>query len=402
VADHSRIEWTDASWSPTLGCTRVSQGCDGCYAIRTVHRMAHNPNLKVSAAAGGLTEHRDGRLDWTGAVRSLPDRLELPLQWRKPRRIFVDSQSDLFHDQVPDEFIERVFAVMMLATQHTFQLLTKRHGRMRSLLNRSEFRKKVAWEAGKLSLVSDSSGDARRMRLRKNLDTSQVDKWPLPNVWLGVSVETQQWADIRVPALLDTPAAVRWVSCEPLLGPVSLAPEWLAPPTISCWAPGYRPDVADAAAFNAMARAAAQTFARRAGQSAPAFVDWVVVGGESGPAARPMHPSWARSLRDQCQAAGVPFFFKQHGEWAPLGPLYGDTDEVDAAHLDAVHLEVNERRQVIQLEPDGTVVNPEEYQPGAGTWLMARVGKKAAGRELDGRTWDEYPAVASASAVTDG
>jgi len=180
----------------------------------------------------------------------------------------------------------------------------------------------------------------------------------LGSVWLGVSVENQQWADIRIPALLDTPAAVRWISAEPLLGPVVLADGWLT--RLRAVRPG---------------------------------LDWVVVGGESGRIARPMHPDWARGLRDQCAAASVPFFFKQHGEWAPIGPLYAqgdDEQEADDARMDAVAWEIEERREVVQLERTGHVAR--DHQPGdPRTWLMVRAGKKAAGRVLDGRTWDEYP-----------
>ncbi|GAB3429897.1 DUF5131 family protein [Actinophytocola sediminis] len=353
MADRSGIEWTDATWSPTLGCARVSPGCDNCYAIRTVHRLAHNPNPKIEAAAEGLTAYRPGvGLMWTGAVRTLPARLDLPLSWRKPRMIFVDSQSDLFHDHVPDEFIARVFAVMSQAPQHTFQILTKRHGRMRSLLSSEDFR---------------SDAHSRAIDLVQNRTVEHAFRWPLPNVWIGVSVEDQQRANLRIQTLLDTPAAVRWLSCEPLLGPVDLK----------------------------RTAALGGDVLTDLGVPGTTKVDWVVAGGESGPGARPMHPAWARSLRDQCVGARVPFHFKQWGAWAPIGPLYGEGDEVEDAHMEAVHLEVHGRRQVAQVEPDGTVVDPREYQPGAGTWLMARVGKGKAGRQLDGRTWDEYPSVSA-------
>ena len=204
------------------------------------------------------------------------------------------------------------------------------------------------------------------------MDRPLVTRWPLPNVWLGVSVENQRWARIRIPALLDTPAAVRWLSCEPLLGAI---------------------DLDDCGGISAINRDWVGGPSGGSGAPHP-FVDWVVVGGESGRGARPMHPDWARSLREQCQAAGVPFLFKQWGEWAPIGPLYGDSDEVDEAHMEAVGLEVIDHKQVIQLERSGEIVS--EYQPtDPQTWLVARTGKKAAGRELDDRTWDEYPAVTS-------
>lgn len=240
MSDHSNIEWTDATWNPVTGCTKVSPGCDHCYAETFAERWR-----------GTKGHHFENGFD----VQLRPERLDQPLKWRKPRRIFVNSMSDLFHDQVSDDYIARVFAVMAQASQHTFQILTKRHARMRSLL------RKWAPITGTPPWV-------------------HTGPWPLPNVWLGVSVENQQWADIRIPALLDTPAAVRWISAEPLLGPVVLHDHWIG-------ADPYRHD--------------------------EPRLDWVVTGGESGPGARPMHPDWARSLRDQCEAADVPFFMKQAG-----------------------------------------------------------------------------------------
>ena len=255
------IEWTEATWNPVTGCTKVSPGCDHCYAERITERF----HGKGSFAAVVLHD----------------DRLSLPLRWRKPRRVFVNSMSDLFHDDVPDDFIAQVFDVMRRAPQHTFQVLTKRPGRMASLLQR--------W--------SPVTGTPPWVF---------TGPWPLPNVWLGTSVEDQKWADVRIPQLLRTPAAVRWLSMEPLLGPVSL--RW------GSWHPLGRTRVTNHL-------------------DGLRDLDWIVVGGESGPGARPMHPDWARTIRDECAEAGVPFFFKQWGGATP----------------------------------------------------------KAGGRLLDGRTWDEYP-----------
>lgn len=329
MSSDSKIEWTDSTWSPTLGCEKVTDGCANCYAIRTVHRMAYNPHPKVSGAAAGLTSRSDaGDLDWTGKVNLLPDRLSLPLSWRKPRRIFVNSQSDLFHKDVRDEFIARVWAVMAATPQHTYQILTKRHGRMRSLLSSERF--KVWTWAAQAELLGTCT---------------PRDMWPLPNVWMGVSVEDQRTADLRIPALGDTPAAVRFVSCEPLLGTVivrSLLPH------------------------------------QETGEAHPNHPDWIIVGGESGHGARPMHPSWARQLRDQCTAAQVPFFYKQTGEWAPVVDAgdYRNVRETDwFVRSDGYHWPLREPHGV----EDGTEV------------LIRRIGKKAAGRELDGRTWDEFP-----------
>lgn len=373
MADNSSIEWTDTTWNPIIGCTRVSSGCDHCYPIPLARIRERNPNPKVAVAFAGVVEDTENGLDWTGRVNLLPERLEQPLTWRKPRRIFVNSLSDLFHEAVPDEFIAKVFAVMALTPQHTYQLLSKRHGRMRSLLNSGHFVAKVWGEVDKRA---------------PGVGAQAVSMWPsmpLPNVHLGVSVEDQKWADIRIPALLETPAAVRWISAEPLLGPVDLCGPIVNGhrPRLTYWLTGRPGWGNEHTTPTGLTMAEPVTGSR---------LDWVVVGGESGPGARPMHPDWARSLRDQCVSAGVPYFFKQWGAWEPIGPLYGDSDETEDAHMEAVAIEVHERRRVIQLERSGYVA--EGYQPtDSRTWLMARVrGKKAAGRLLDGREWSEFPA----------
>jgi protein gp37 len=298
MADKSRIEWTEATWNPTTGCDRVSPGCDHCYA------MTLAPRLK---AMGSKRYQRDGdpRTSGPGFGLSLhSDTVSLPLRWTKPRRIFVNSMSDLFHDDVPPRFIAEVFSVMARTPQHTFQLLTKRHGRMRSLL----------------------SGDLYDLMVREltTIDGPPTGlTWPLPNVWLGVSVEDQKWAGIRIPALLDTPAAVRWLSMEPLLGPVDLT---VVPGLDGQWGHAGRH-------HGSGAPDCPRDLHHHHDDRCRFPLDWVVVGGESGLASRPMQVDWARSLRDQCTSAGVPFFFKQWGGRTP----------------------------------------------------------KANGRELDGRTWDEYP-----------
>ncbi|WP_292974998.1 phage Gp37/Gp68 family protein [Mycobacterium sp.] len=290
MSDKTGIEWTDATWNPVTGCDKVSPGCDHCYAETIAHRF-------------------DGTKAYPNGFRVTlrPERVNQPIRWRRPRRIFVNSMSDLFHDQVPTPWLAEFFAVMAATPRHTYQILTKRHGRMRILLN----------EPGFAAMVID--------RARGKSDGAHTE-WPLPNVWLGVSTENQRWADIRIPALLDTPAAVRFISAEPLLGPIDL-------------------------------QLAVDPERGNGFWSSVSRLHWVIAGGESGPGARPMHPDWARSLRDQCETAGVPFLFKQWGEFTPE-----------------------------------TVALPLSGEPGIG---MRRVGKKAAGRELDGRTWDQYPQEAS-------
>ncbi len=313
MGDKTKIEWTDATWNPVTGCTQVSPGCDHCYALTLAERFRGTPS-----------HYFENGFD----VTLRPDKLDQPLRWTKPRRIFVTSMSDLFHSDVPDEYIARAFAVMALAPQHTFQVLTKRHGRMRSLLPSPAFEDQVRAVSG-IETGWDYYGT-----------------WPLPNVWLGVSVEDQSRADLRIPALMETPAAVRFVSCEPLLGPVTLTHLHSHCPThdfAGGFCSGPCPD-------------------RR-------WPDWVIVGGESGRGARPMHPDWARSLRDQCQAAGVAFHFKQWGEWV--------TED--------------------QAPEDITLPGISWSHLGDGGPSVYKVGKHNAGRELDGRTWDEMPGAGGAS-----
>ena len=256
MSSNSKIDWTDATWNLCSGCAKMSPGCANCYALRHVKRMAGNPNKAMQAAYQGLVTGSGSNLDWNGTVRTLPDRLEQPLHWRKKRRIFVNSLSDLFHKDLPDDFIAQVFATMVKAHWHWFQLLTKRSSRVRAL--------------------------------------SAALPWP-DNVWMGVSVENDQYL-FRADDLRATGAKVKFLSLEPLLGPL---------PNLNL-----------------------------------AGIDWVIVGGESGPKARQMQAEWALDIRDQCVAAGVPMFSKQWGRW-------------DA--------------------------------------YMRPVGKKRAGRLLDGRLWEQMP-----------
>lgn len=262
----TKIEWTEATWNPVTGCDRVSPGCDHCYALTMARRLK---------AMGQPRYQRDGDHRTSGpgfGVTVHPDVVHQPLRWRKPRRIFVNSMSDLFHADVPAEFVARVFAVMALTPQHTYQVLTKRHARMRSLLTSGDFERAV--------------GTMWMEHPRRETYTPWPG-WPLPNLWLGVSAEDQQWADLRIPHLLATPAAVRWVSMEPLLGPIDLCN--VGPGRNGSSMPGW-----DAL------------------RSIP-HLDWVVVGGESGPGARPMDLDAAANIVVQCRDAGVPVFVKQLG-----------------------------------------------------------------------------------------
>jgi protein gp37 len=350
------IEWTDSTWNPITGCTKVTPGCDNCYAETFAERWR-----------GTAGHHFENGFDLT--LR--PNALTMPLRWRKPRKVFVNSMSDLFHKDIPDEYIARVFAVMALTPQHTYQVLTKRHGRMRSLLSTQDF----------VRLVDD---------FREQTQPGCGDfNWPLPNVWLGVSVEDQKRADLRIPALLETPAAVRFLSCEPLLGPVDLDGPIIpgrGRPKLTYWLTG-RPYWDESKATTT------STGLTMAPISTGPSIDWVIVGGESGPDARPMHPDWARTIRNQCVNSAVPFLFKQWGAWG-VDWVQGPDGRIGPHGKD------------ITVANDGTVYEPTDlaYPDGprygealraghdrAHLTAMYRLGKKRAGRELDGRTWDQFP-----------
>lgn len=255
MSGKSSIEWTDATWNPVTGCTKVSPGCAHCYAEAFAERFR------------GVRDHP---YEQGFDLKLWPQRLLLPLSWKSSKRIFVNSMSDLFHEDVPESFVQQVFQVMVQARWHIFQVLTKRSDRM------------LAWTQS--NFRSQEAG-----RLAKAL-------WP-SNIWLGVSVESQRYA-WRIEHLKRAPAKVKFLSLEPLLGPIDLTPSTLAK------------------------------------------IDWVIVGGESGPRARRMDPHWVRLVREQCESCHVPFFFKQWGAFAPSGE---------------------------------------------------RVGKGKAGRLLDGTTWDAMP-----------
>jgi protein gp37 len=312
----SAIEWTDATWNPIRArnvktgkvgwhCEHATTGCVVCYAERRNRWIGTGLPFKPGHLNGDVELYLDEEM------------LTAPLRWRRPRMVFVCSMTDLFADFVPDEWIDKMFAVMALSPQHTFQVLTKRAERMGRYMNANS--------------VRDSA-------LRAN------SKWPLGNVWLGVSTERQEEYEARKEHLRATPAAVRFFSFEPLIGPIK----------------------------------------------ADYLGDWVIVGGESGPKARPMHPQWARDLRDQCAAAGVPFFFKQWGEWRPCRAPVIEWSSPDGL-----------KTAVIKVMPDpgsselGTATDEQLRRAvlARESTAMARVGKKAAGRLLDGIEHNAMPAI---------
>lgn len=315
------IEWTEQTWNPLRGCSPISEGCRNCYAERVAARFSGDLPFGKPGPFSKFASMSPSGPRWTGRVELIPDMLDIPLRRRKPTTYFVNSMSDLFHESLPDEAIDRVFAVMALCPQHRFICLTKRAARM------------AEWATAK-----------RRhfiCEYKPNYSVSRL--MPFENVILGVSCEDQAAADERIPHLLMTPAACRMASLEPLLGPIDLK-RIPGPPDLY-----RRPQMQ-----NALTGWAGNDSGVSVGLPR---LDWVIVGGESGPGARPMHPDSARSLRDQCTAAGVSFFFKQWGEWLPAGQ---DGAPGDNQVLNCLDCEI-------------------------------RVGKKAAGRLLDGRVWDERP-----------
>jgi protein gp37 len=278
MTDRSPIEWTQATWNPVTGCDRISPGCQHCYALTMAKRLK---------AMGQLKYQTDGRPPTSGpgfGVAVHPQALGEPLGWRWPRRVFVCSMSDLFHARVPEAFIAQVFAVMATTPQHSYQVLTKRPGRMARLLDSDAFPEHV------YQLAAARHG-------------ASTLTWPLPNLWLGTSVEDQQRADQRIPKLLAAPATIRFLSCEPLLGRIDLA-------VAICQQPA-----------TANGRGLSRTTVNVGGCCRHALcaaeLHWIIAGGESGPSHRPVDPAWVRFLRDQAVAAEVAFFFKQWGGHTP-------------------------------------------------------------------------------------
>jgi protein gp37 len=408
MSDHSKIEWCDATWNPVGGCSKISPGCAGCYAIPHVHRMAGNPNPKIRAANEGLTRTLpNGRLDWTGVVRLIPARLMTPVLASRPRKYFVNSLSDLFHENLPFDDVDAVVAAMVYAKavgrDHVFQVLTKRSERLLAYLSsRGEDPEFII--NGAYRHFGDEAACAVANSIAGVLGAGRNVSWPLSNVWWGVSVEDQKHGLPRVDHLRAAAAHVRILSIEPMLedlGTIDLS-----------------------------------------------GIHQVIMGGESGHRARPMHPAWVRSLRDQCIVAGVAFFFKQWGEWTRHGSVDAYTapggqrnfptargiawladgrvclrDFTVAEHAERVRagvatsaraIEVDDRGGLAALRASWNRADAAAERCGharrggpctaecdeaaaasdrLGLEWMYCVGKKRAGRSLDGRTWDEFRAI---------
>lgn len=348
MGNKTGIGWTNATWNPVLGCSRVSEGCRYCYAETIAGRFGKTKEGKKPTVYDGLTQIVNGRATWTGKIVETKT-LFLPLHWKNPKRIFVNSMSDLFHENITDEQRDRIFAVMALSPQHTFQVLTKRPERMLKYL--TELRD----EGPSSGYIALAYGRPARFFPEefKRLPLNKYDRmpWPLPNVWLGVSAENQKTADERIPFLLQSPAAVRFVSAEPLLGPIDLN---LLPRSF---------------AFHKSPYGWMSWLAQR--------LHWVIGGGESGHHARPMPSHWADSIRQQCEAAGISYFHKQNGEW------------VDAGHDEFGKLPSG---KLIWIRSDGTEWENVPQDENADVITMKRVGRKRAGDTLYGKQYHEYPA----------
>ncbi len=335
------IEWTQRpgtkgeTWNPVVGCTKVSQGCKNCYA-KTLHDNRHK------AYSEGKLQNIKQYAKPFEVVQLMPDRLTLPMKWQTPRTIFVNSVSDLFHEDVPLDYIKLVLTIAASSPEHTFQILTKRTKRMAEILQG------LRWHVG--LWVTKVQGQPTILHTNCfGAGTEMPAGWVPENIWLGTSVEDQATADLRIPHLLRCPAAVRFLSCEPLLGPLNLR---------------------DVFAYNHV-----DEFTPAGKKRVPSVYDaspihWVITGGESGHKARPMHPDWARSLRDQCKVAGVPFFFKQWGSYHP------------AFQKGEVHMKSNG-----QCYPIGATMID------MGDALMKKSSKHESGNLLDGVVHQEWPRV---------
>ena len=306
------IEWTQVTWNPSAGCSIVSPGCTNCYAMRMANRIQHNPKL-LKSAYRGVTKKSKGGPVWTGRVNIAQGAMRKPLAWRKPRFVFVNSMSDVFHETLTSVQIARIWAVMAVASQHTYQVLTKRPHLM------------LKW------LSDPATPAAVELAMQEIKAGAQLTEWPLSNVWCGTSTEDHRRAQERIPTLLQVPAAVRFLSMEPLLGGIDL----------------------DAIMSDS-------DFGK---------LDWVIVGGESGPKSRPMYPTWAKQIRDACVQSGVRFFFKQVGSWAWV------SDQQATHWLD-----------IAGNLHDGHISGAQGIRFGS---------KKAGGRKLDGRLWEEMPRAAA-------
>lgn len=343
------IEWTERSWNPIVGCSIVSPGCTNCYAMGMADRFkdVYRGRKWAGMPAEAMTRRINGKAVWTGQLTLAPDHiLTEPLRRRKPTTYFVNSMGDLFHENTPEEWIDLVIAIMALCPQHTFQILTKRGDRMRKHMSPTTsipMLGRLPLERIHLAAAGDIDGENKlfeELKRHGNLYSLYCSvPWPLPNVWLGVSAEDQKRADERIPELLATPAAVRFVSAEPLLG----------------WISFDRLKVADDQLYDALAGVYLHADGTYRDEGGPKL-DLIIAGGESGRGARPMHADWPREIRNACEKSGTAFFFKQWGDFLPAGQ---------------------------------TMASGRRWNPGCGSSLRAT--KAIVGRLLDGVEHNAMP-----------
>ena len=386
----SKIEWTERTWNPIVGCSVTSPGCTNCYAMKMAGRLEAMTEKSGHADQYlGTTKKVKGKTVWTGKIGVAPDAVfEQPLRRKKPTTYFVNSMGDLFHPNVPEDAIDRVFAMMALSPQHKFQILTKYPERMRDWMRAHTTE---AWGDLGYSGFFQQAFDwpyfedkydwlDRHLNDGSNSDAlcCQPSLWP--HVALGVSVEDQKRADERIPFLLNTPAAKRFLSVEPMLGPIDLTDlpytidgETIPDGGMSCLhGAGGFPD------YDYEGQSIDDAWVGVYGLSK---IDWVIVGGESGGDSRPMHPDWARKIRDDCAAAGVQFFFKQWGAWLPWNQFDAAqvSDDMEKTKFKTLELVLDITRIVWN-----DVGRPMWLDDVSGDDCVSLVGKNAAGRLLDG------------------
>lgn len=354
MAGDTNIEWARKVLNAVVGCTVLSPGCTNCYAMKMAWRVqAMAAGRGQTSSYDGLTQQTKAGAVWNGEVRLVEKALLEPYRWRRPERVFVDSMGDLFHPSVPDRWIDLHYALFALTPRHTYMPLTKRPERRLAYLADPNRLLRMA------ELVVDHPTGRRRL---VDLIDLVVFTEPLPNVWEGISVEDQDRLNERAEDFARTPAALHWISAEPLLGELDFCNIQL---------PGRRN--LDLLAGVITRDGVGLDFVRPAGL--------VIVGGESGPKARPMHPDWARMARDACAAAGVPFFFKQVGAWRTVEVIEGDTAGFRYMAADGLADDALRAREDAAGSHDRTA------------WYFANVGKTAAGRTLDGALHDAMPGV---------
>ncbi len=392
----TKIEWADKTWNPITGCTKISPGCQNCYAERMAKRLQA---MGMSGYKGGFS------------ITNQADHIFIqPMKWRKPSRIFVCSMGDLFHEDVNVRWIDGVFGSMGLTydctgemvrnesggasaiqkQRHTYLILTKRPERMKEyileLIN-------ADWEALRrrfyhfaMAACNIRHKAAYLNHMNASMSVASWIKSGMPGLWLGVTAENQDQADKRIPLLLQIPADKRFVSVEPMLGPVNIRGYLMQgkyPGKCSC---GHGHGFTRCPNYGGIAKECHHKDCNCKGFERQDFaIDHVICGGESGPGARPMHPSWVRGLRDQCKSAGVPFLFKQWGEWASDMTEY----PIDGPKLNP--------EKVHWIWPDGSHKQVGCGETSPGKILTYRVGKKSGGRTLDGQLWNQYPV----EAITD-